>query len=419
MIPLDLKTTHIMAEGSKSLINRILMLVSFTKEPFTIRHFSSCSDVITMTDIFRKLEFEIDTANSNEIVIIPPNEIPSRFNLYVQDSATGLRFLIARLASIPYRSFRLSFSEQLQKRPLMPLLQVLYRMGAKFVLHQDSISIEGMQLKGGLHEITGSISSQFISALLLLAPTFKEDLELIISDDIVSENYFTMTIAVMQKFGLTVERLNNSLFISANQTLNNRRTYLVEPDYSSLAYFWALGALSINPLSTEYYPQSLQSDYHFIDVLQKMGAVITYEPNKALVKFGNLTGIEQSMLTMPDQVPTLAVLALFANSPTKIHNIAHLRHKESNRLQALADELRKLGARILVSDDSLEIYPLQNPPQALCLKTYQDHRLIMAFSILKFVFSQIELDNISAVNKSNPLFFNELNKIIKSNKTQN
>jgi 3-phosphoshikimate 1-carboxyvinyltransferase len=117
------------------------------------------------------------------------------------------------------------------------------------------------------------------------------------------------------------------------------------------------------------------------------------------------------MKHMPDQVPTLAVLALFANSPTTIFEISHLRYKESNRLQALADELRKLGAKILVTDESILIHPLQEPPSAITLKTHNDHRLIMAFSILKLVYPHIELDDTKAVEKSNPHFFNEIKKL--------
>lgn len=414
MIPVELSSTELHAEGSKSIINRLLMLISYQKEPIIVSNFSSCSDISTMRDNFQKLGFHFDDINSTDVQIFPPEEIPSRFNLFVQDSATGLRFLLARLASIPKRSFRISISEQLQKRPLLPLLQILYRLGAKLVLHQDSISIEGSQLNGGVYEIPGNISSQFISALLLLSPTLSEDLRLVITDEIVSQQYIEMTISLLDSFGIIVEKDDNSFFIRGNQEIQSLQKYNVEPDYSSLSYFWALGAISKNPITTAFYPQSLQSDYLFIDILRKMGANVKYEPNKVLVNYNHLFGIEQSMKSMPDQVPTLAVLSLFAESPTTIFDINHLRYKESNRLQALADEIRKLGAQVLLTDDSLTIHPLQTAPYNVTLKTYSDHRLVMAFSILKLVYPQIELDDTKAVKKSNPIFFRELNKLIQS-----
>ncbi|RLC56640.1 MAG: 3-phosphoshikimate 1-carboxyvinyltransferase, partial [Candidatus Cloacimonadota bacterium] len=164
-------------------------------------------------------------------------------------------------------------------------------------------------------------------------------------------------------------------------------------------------------VNTNYISISMQPDHKFINLLRLMGADIQIDNSRISVKKNKLSGISVNMSNMPDQVPTLAVLAIFADSSTTINNIAHLKHKESDRLKAIKDEFTKLGVKVVLTRNSLQINPCRNINKNVTLKTYNDHRLVMAFSILKKNIPTISLQSVVAVKKSNPLYFKQLNLI--------
>ncbi len=166
--------------------------------------------------------------------------------------------------------------------------------------------------------------------------------------------------------------------------MNQKAEYETESDFSSMAYYWTCAALQQKKIVTSYKRNSLQIDANFIEILHKMGVYSEiFSDTISIYPTPVLHGIEQSMQNMPDQVPSLAVLALFADSPTRITNINHLQFKESNRIQAIAEEFRKLGATVLLTDDSILIHPLPKKPLPIKFNTHNDHRLIMAFSLIK------------------------------------
>lgn len=402
---------YIKLEGSKSIFNRVLIIASYLKSPIKIINPSSCIDIETMTDNLCKLGLKFDKSPDTWIVT-PPAKLRRKGKLFIRDSGTSYRFLTARAASIRRSQYIINISDQLKQRPIKPLLDILNKMGAAVEYNGDSLKIKGTLPIGGILDVPADISSQFISSLLLIAPSYKNDLELFLEGEIVSRSYIDMTIKVMQDFGVIVDFDGSRIFIQAGQEYNEIDEYTIEPDYSSACYFWALGALSKSVVSTNTLNKiSLQPDYQFLTILEKIGAKIEIKMDKINVSKGELKSISVNMRNIPDQVPTLAVLALFTDSKTIITGIEHLKYKESNRIEALISELSRIGVNISYYNGILTINPLDRIPGNEILATYNDHRLVMAFHILKLIFPQLSITNASAVAKSYPNFLNDLKSI--------
>ena len=249
-----------------------------------------------------------------------------------------------------------------------------------------------------------------------------------VPDGILVESFFTLISGekpvpvIVKVYGFSSKSLfaidiiadfdGRRIFIQAGQKYNDLAEYFIEPDYSSACYFWTLGALSKSVVSTNIINKvSLQPDYKFLTILENIGANIIFKKDKISVSRGKLKSITVDMKNMPDQVPTLAVLALFADSKTTITNIEHLKFKESNRIEALITELSRIGAKIQYENGILTINPLDKIPGNITLNTCYDHRLVMAFHILKIIFPQISITNTSSINKSYPNFLVDIKSL--------
>ncbi len=398
-------------EGSKSILNRVLIIASFLDSSLEILNFSRCDDISTLTMNMKKMGFQFEE-RSDSVMIYPPSTINNQQHVFIKDSGTAFRFLLARLACLQGISTDIDISLQLKKRPVKPLIQVLKKMGADLKCTDYPFRINGTRLVGGEIDIPADISSQFISALLLIAPNYKTDLVINLKGKIVSRAYIEMTMKIMEKFGVISEFTGNRIFIRAHQRYINPNKFVIEPDMSSACYFLSLGALSKDGVSVECdITDSVQPDVVFLEVLRKMGAVISIKGKKISVRKGDLSGIDIDMRNIPDQVMTLSILALFADSETKIRNIKHLRFKETDRINSLISEISKVGGKIDYSNDVLTILPLKKKPAHVKLDSHNDHRLVMAFYILKAVFPEIEVINKEAATKSYPDFISDFNRI--------
>jgi len=272
--------------------------------------------------------------------------------------------------------------------------------------------MKGKKLNGGEIDLQADISSQFVSALMLIAPVYKSRLTINLIGRLVSRSYIEMTAAIMQDFGVKCEFFKNKIIIESRQEYANPGIYEIEPDFSSAGYFWALGALSNKEVCISCVSgKSLQPDFRFLSILEKMGTNVNRASKSVCISRGSLKGIDVEMKDIPDLVPTLAVLALFADSPSQLRNIAHLKYKESNRISALVSELSRIGANIEFTDESLIIHPLCHQPAYVELDAHHDHRLVMAFHILKAVFPCISINNKEAVKKSYAGFFDDFNRV--------
>lgn len=393
--------------ASKSILNRVLLITSLLEDSISIDGVSCAADITTLTNAFKQLGFSFQKTGENT-VITPPSGFNSNINSHIVDSATGFRFLLARLAAAGKGKYGLDASHQLRKRPMQPLNNALLSLGADIDSRKFPYVINARKLTGGKITIDTSLSSQFLSALLLIAPLCSSTLQLELTGSRVSWNYVSMTIDILKKFAFEMEITENLITIPAPQKLQNIHNIRIEPDYSAAATFWSLAAAGNLEICIKGNRlKSLQPDARFPEVLCRMGAHLTDTENNSSLKGYNLHGINIEMSQMPDQVPNLAALALLADSPTTISGIEHLQYKESNRILSIITEFQKLKARISYENDSLKIYPLKTPPPRLTLDTHHDHRLAMAFSILKLRFPDLRIADPAVVVKSFPDFWNQ------------
>jgi len=398
-------------EGSKSILARVLIISTFLRTQLKIVNSSNCNDIRTLIDNLEQLGIGFKW-QGNSLTVITNEPVSDEIQLNIKDSGTAFRFLLARSVILQDVHSIISVSNQLKKRPILPLVEILQKLGANFKFTGFPIEMKGKQLNGAEIDLQADISSQFISALMLIAPAYNSRLTINLIGRIVSRSYIKMTAAIMLNFGVECRFSKNKIIIESGQEYSNPSIYEIEPDFSSAGYFWALGALSNKEVCTSCISgDSLQSDFQFLSILEKMGAKVNRSSKSVCISRGLLKGIEIEMKDIPDLVPTLAVLALFANSPSQLRNIAHLQYKESNRISALVSELSRIGADIEFVDESLVIHPLNNKSAAVELNAHHDHRLVMAFHILKAVFPYISINNKEEVAKSYASFFDDFNRI--------
>jgi 3-phosphoshikimate 1-carboxyvinyltransferase len=267
-------------------------------------------------------------------------------------------------------------------------------------------------LPGGKTKIAGNISSQFLSALLMIAPYAQSPIEIELTTELNSKPYVDMTVSVMKDFGVEIERPDYSHFIIHPSSFLPITNYPIESDASAASYFFAVPAIIGGTVKVENISrQSVQGDIAFLDVLQQMGCVIE-ETDSGIQVTGpsKLHGIDVDMRDIPDTAQTLASIAPFADSPTRIRGIASARVKETDRLHATCTELKRLGVQVDEHEDGMTIYPCQ-AFQPASIQTYNDHRMAMAFSLIGLRFDGVTIENPSCVSKTFPNFFEVLDSL--------
>jgi 3-phosphoshikimate 1-carboxyvinyltransferase len=398
---------------SKSYTNRALIAAALADGISVIHNPSQSDDSVFLVEALSKFGIRINNSDSkleingtNGKLKAPTQEI------YVGNAGTAMRFL-ASLAAIAEGETILTGDEQMNLRPINDLVEALKANGVKCSCNNGfpPVIIHGGNFTGGRINLKASISSQFVSSILLSSPYAKRPVALHINGKLSSMPYVDMTIHVMRSFGAIIDSIEMRTF-----NVNNRERYIgheftVEADASSATYFLGAAAITngrviIENLSSE----SLQGDIQFLGVLSDMGCTIIKHEDRIEIHGGKLHGIDIDMNEMPDCVPTLAVVAAFAKGATTIKNIAHVRHKETDRLAALSAELSKIGARTELSEDELVIYPQQSLRGAE-INTYNDHRIAMSFAIAGLQVEGISILNPYCVTKSFPLFWEEFKKL--------
>jgi 3-phosphoshikimate 1-carboxyvinyltransferase len=272
------------------------------------------------------------------------------------------------------------------------------------------VTIRAAGLRGGTARIRGDISSQFLSGLLMACPLAAADVELSVSGELVSKPYVDMTLGVMRSFGAAVEARDERFVIPGRQAYRGCR-YAIEPDASAASYFWAAAAITGGEVIVEGLSKdSLQGDVAFVECLAQMGCRVTYAADSIAVGGRAERGIEVDMNAISDTVQTLSAVALFAQGPTTIRGVAHIRHKETDRIGDLARELRKFGADVEEFPDGLRIAPAQGggvwPP--IEVATYHDHRMAMSLALPGLVRSGVTILDPGCTAKTYPNFFADL-----------
>lgn len=413
--------------GSKSITNRALVLAALTPMHVNLRldGVLQSEDTEVMVDCLQRLGYSVEPhwEEFEPFILFPFQErrkVPAdSADLFVANSGTTMRFLTALVAAGEGR-YRLDGIPRMRERPIQDLLDALNQIeGVKAVSEAGNscppVIIESKgNPTGGLVTVRAGVSSQFLSGLLLAGRYFAStDCPFTIRVDgpLVSEPYVEMTVAMMRQWDYDVVReANNSYRVGAGDGEHSPSQYAIEPDASAASYFFAAAAIlggrvTVQNLSLD----SLQGDVHFVDLLQQMGCRIETCDAGITVHGGPLRGVDVDMNAISDTVMTLGAVACFAEGPTRIRNVAHIRHKETDRISALATELRRLGAEVEEFEDGLKITP--RPLHGAAVETYNDHRMAMSLALIGLKVPGVIIKNPGCVAKTYPGFWEDLSKV--------
>jgi 3-phosphoshikimate 1-carboxyvinyltransferase len=411
--------------GSKSLTNRALVMAAMADGPCVLRNVLFADDTDVMIDCLRRLGFapEVDRASHTIALTGRGGAIPvSSAELFCGNSGTTIRF-VAALCALGRGSFVLDGVARMRQRPIGGLVDILKNLGVRIQYKQAAgfppIEVLADELPGGFLRYGSEQSSQFLSAVLMAAPYARNEVRVQLVGQQTSWPYVAMTMQLMDAFGHTPELIRNRDTGEPEEIVVPPGKYAateydVEPDASNATYF--LAAAAVHPGSKVTVEglgkRSLQGDVGFADVLHQMGAELLFGPDFITVRgTERLEGIEVDLLAMPDTAQTLAVVALFARGETVIRGLHTLKLKETNRLAALATELRKLGAEIEVGENYLAITPPDRVTPA-AIDTYDDHRMAMSFAIAGTKVDGVVIKDAQCVNKTYPNYFEELGKVL-------
>lgn len=406
--------------GSKSYTNRALAVAALAKGESRLTNVLECDDTIFMIKALEKIGVWINHNTEKQIAIVNGSDghfLQYPGEIYVQNAGTAMRFLTTML-TLGNGAYLLSGNERMQERPISDLTDALIRMGAKVKAKNGKfppVLVDANGYPGGTIRMPGNTSSQYISSLLISAPYARKPLRIEIEDELVSKPYIDMTIELMQTFGAYVENDAYRTFTVSNEAHYSAADYAIESDASNASYFFAMPAITGGRVRVENisYERSKQGDVKFVDILEKMGCEVERGDNYIEVRKApgkTLNAIDVDMTNMPDIAQTLAVVALQADGPTRIGGVHTLRIKETDRIQAIANEMKVLGINIDTSDSEFTVYPAENPRGGR-IETYDDHRMAMAFSLAGLFIDGITIAHPSCVNKTFPKYFKTFQRI--------
>lgn len=402
--------------GSKSITNRALVCAALADGESLLSGALDSEDTRVMVDGLQRLGLTVehDPAAATLRVVGCGGAIPARqADLYVANSGTTVRFLTA-LVALGHGRYRLDGTPRMRERPIGDLLEGLGQLGVRALSERGTgcppVVVEADGLRGGRAEVAGTVSSQFLSGLLLAAPAATGAVEVQVSGELVSKPYITMTLAVMRSFGARIDDAQLQRFTVRAPNGYAATQYAIEPDASAASYFFAAAAVAGGTVRVEGLSRdSLQGDVDFCRCLEAMGCRVDYESRSVRVTGGPLRGIEVDMNAISDTVPTLGAVALFAHGPTTIRGVAHIRHKETDRIAAVATELRKLGAEVEEFSDGLRIVP--RPLHGAEIDTYDDHRMAMGLAIAGLALPGVVIRDPGCTAKTYPNFFDDLRRV--------
>ncbi|WGE42974.1 3-phosphoshikimate 1-carboxyvinyltransferase [Actinobacillus equuli] len=423
LAPISRVEGEINLPGSKSLSNRALLLAALAKGTTKVTNLLDSDDIRHMLNALKALG--VNYSLSEDKTVCTVEGIGGAFNwqnglsLFLGNAGTAMRPLTAALClkGATEAEVILTGEPRMKERPIKHLVDALRQAGASVQYLENEgyppLAIRNSGLKGGKVQIDGSISSQFLTALLMAAPLAEGDMKIEIIGELVSKPYIDITLAMMKDFGVNVENQNYQTFVvKGNQSYISPEKYLVEGDASSASYFLAAGAIKGKVKVTGIGKNSIQGDRLFANVLEAMGAKITWGDDFIQAEQGELKGVDMDMNHIPDAAMTIATTALFAEGETIIRNIYNWRVKETDRLAAMATELRKVGATVEEGEDFIRIQPLPLTQfQHADIATYNDHRMAMCFSLIALSDTPVTILDPKCTAKTFPTYFNEFEKL--------
>lgn len=408
--PLD---ATVRVPGSKSLTNRALLIAALAGGKTQLTNALFSDDSKYFANALKTLGFDIqlDEANQSMAITGLGGKIPAqKAELFIGNAGTAARFLSAFLA-LGNGQYILDGEPRMRERPIGDLIEALHQLGVEAEAKNNCPPVEifAKGLPGGKTKIAGNISSQFLSALLMVAPYAQSPVEIELTTELNSKPYVDMTISIMKDFGVQIERQGYNRFIVHPASYLPITNYPIESDASAASYFFAAPAMCSGTVKVENISRrSMQGDIAFLDVLQHMGCSVE-EIDHCIQVTGpsELRGIDVDMRDIPDTAQTLAAIAPFAASPTRIRGIASARLKETDRVHAACTELARLGVSVDEHADGMTIHPCAAMRPAV-IQTYNDHRMAMSFSLIGLRFDGVTIENPACVSKTFPNYFEVL-----------
>jgi len=412
--PHSLGMSHVSVPGSKSLSHRFLMAAALSDGDCIIENCLISEDTLLTMGALRQMGVSIRT-DGDQIKIKGKK---GRFDackepVYLGNSGTSLRFVCA-LAVLGQGQYTITGTQRMQERPVQDLLEGLemIQVPAKSINGNGCppVTIHGGKRMGGRTQLRCAKSSQYLSAMLLIASCTQTGIEIQVTEGPVSKPYVDLTRHVMQHFGIQVEQSGYETFRVAGGQTYRHGVHTVEPDCSQASYFWAAAAITGGDVKVKGTSLDMrQGDIGVVRLLESMGCRVLEEKDGVRVAGGDLRAIETDMSDMPDMVPTLAVVAAFARGKTLIKNVSHLKIKESDRIEAVVRELSKMGIHALATDDGLMVEG--GKPHGAVIDTYNDHRIAMSFAVAGLAVPGMEIRNPGCVEKSFPNFWEVFNSL--------
>jgi len=402
--------------GSKSITNRVLLLAALAEGRSVLRGALHSDDTRVMIDSLQRLGIIVDHDLESATIFVEGGA--GRFanqsaELKIENSGTTIRFLTAALG-LAGGKYRLDGIHRMRERPIGPLVDALKQLGVRIEAESPNqcppVHIDSPAVRGGKVKISGDISSQYLSGLLMAAPLTERGLITQIDGPLISKPYVAMTIAVMRSFGVNCvhDEAMTQFEIPAGQRYRGQ-DYEIEPDASAASYFWAAAAICGGRAKVEGLNENaLQGDVGFVRCLEAMGCEVISKADSITVIGPAKKGIDIDMSDVSDTVQTLAAVALFVSGTTTIRNVAHNRVKETDRIGNLAIELRKLGASVEEFADGLAITP--GKLRGAEIETYNDHRMAMSLALVGLKQPGVKILNPSCVSKTYPNYFDDLRR---------
>ena len=398
--------------GSKSVTHRALITAGLAKGESMLKEFLACEDTLYTVSALRELGIPISIEGESTAVSGTGGEFSppaGRKEIFLGNSGTSYRLLLSIIA-LSRGEYIITGTTRMHARPVGDLVRALNGLGVEASCIEKNdfppVYIKAKGIPGGRVDIPGDKSSQYLSSLLLCGPYAEKGVEIEVAGRLVSRPYVDVTIDVMKMFGIPVERDGYRYFRISGGQKYQPCLFKIDGDVSSASYFWAAAAVTGGSITTKnIHPDTTrQGDIALLDILEEMGCHVDRETDRVVVQGGVLSGIEVDMGAMPDMVPTLASIALFARGKTAIRNVSHLRHKESDRLRAIALEWGRMGGRVKELDDGIIVYGGERLSGAV-IDPHNDHRLAMSAAVVGLRVSGVRIKNENCVNKSFPRFW--------------
>ncbi len=400
---------RVRAPSSKSYTIRGLMCAALAEGSSEILHPLSSDDTEAALSVLSKVGVSASQKEDLWLVTGGNFHTPDA-DLFCSESAATLRFMTTICSIIPGKC-RLVTGPSLAKRPVKPLIQALRQLGVDCSSQGEvaPVIVEGGGLKGGVTELPGNVSSQFVSALLLISPFAEEGVTIRLTTALESKPYVLMTLECLEKFGIKVKSAKDMREFEISRQTYKPAQYRVEGDWSSASYLLALGALSGEVEVENLNAESLQGDKIILNFLRDMGASVRIDKNSVTVRRQRLKALKTDLSDCIDLLPTIAVLAAVADGVSEFTGIERARLKESNRVSALREGLDRMGIKVTEEKNKLTV--TGSKPQGAVIDSKADHRIAMAFSMLGTVVGGVTIDDSECVSKTYPEFWDTLKSI--------